>query len=101
MWLHEIKHDGFRILPRKQPDSLRLWSRQGKSWHRTFEQIAGAVAALPVRSIVLDGEAVAQLTSALPSSARRSPQFLSCLVAAAREEQAPSAEIHKRAKLAV
>ena len=67
MWLHEVKHDGFRILPRKEPERLRLWSRQGKSWHRTFEQIAEAVAALPVRSIVLDGEAVAHCPEGLPA----------------------------------
>jgi hypothetical protein len=49
-WLYEMKHDSFRILPRKEAEILRLWSRQGRSWRRTFEQIAEAVAALPLAS---------------------------------------------------
>jgi hypothetical protein len=28
-WLHEIKHDGFRIIARKQGDRVRLYSRPG------------------------------------------------------------------------
>ena len=27
MWLHEIKHDGFRIIARKDGDRVRLYSR--------------------------------------------------------------------------
>jgi bifunctional non-homologous end joining protein LigD len=65
-WLHEMKHDGYRILPRKEPGSLRLWSRQGRSWHRTFERIAEAVASLPV-PVVMDGEAVAHCEEGLPA----------------------------------
>ena len=25
-WLHELKHDGFRIIARKESDHVRLWS---------------------------------------------------------------------------
>ena len=28
-WLHEIKHDGFRIIARKDGDRVRLYSRPG------------------------------------------------------------------------
>src|SRR5262245_65818707 len=28
-WLHEIKHDGFRIIARKDGERVRLYSRQG------------------------------------------------------------------------
>jgi hypothetical protein len=28
LWLHEIKHDGFRVIARKDGDRVRLYSRQ-------------------------------------------------------------------------
>ena len=27
LWLHEIKHDGFRVIARKDGDRVRLYSR--------------------------------------------------------------------------
>ena len=32
-WLHEIKHDGFRVMARKDGDRVRLYSRPGKRPH--------------------------------------------------------------------
>lgn len=58
-WIHELKHDGWRILARKDGDRVRLWSRNGRNWTASFPTIAAALAALPVQSCVLDGEAVA------------------------------------------
>jgi bifunctional non-homologous end joining protein LigD len=58
-WIHELKHDGWRILARKDDGSLHLWSRNGRNWTAAFPTIASALAALPVHSCVLDGEAVA------------------------------------------
>jgi bifunctional non-homologous end joining protein LigD len=29
LWLHEIKHDGFRVVARKDGDRVRLYSRPG------------------------------------------------------------------------
>jgi ATP-dependent DNA ligase len=29
MWLHEIKHDGFRVIARKDGTQVRLYSRPG------------------------------------------------------------------------
>jgi bifunctional non-homologous end joining protein LigD len=29
MWLHEIKHDGFRLLAHKDGERVRLYSRPG------------------------------------------------------------------------
>jgi bifunctional non-homologous end joining protein LigD len=65
-WIHELKHDGFRILARKDGDRVRLWSRQGVEWTKAFPAITAAVAALPVESVILDGEAMAHCEEGLP-----------------------------------
>ena len=57
-WLHEIKHDGFRIMALRDADSLRLITRNGNDFTRRFPLAAAAVAALPVRSCLIDGEAI-------------------------------------------
>jgi hypothetical protein len=58
-WIHELKHDGFRIVANKDGDVVRLWSRNGRDWSAEFVAITAAVIALPFARIVLDGEAVA------------------------------------------
>ena len=57
-WLHEIKHDGFRILARKQGDRVLLWSRRGADFTDRFSRIAEAVRGLPADDALIDGEAV-------------------------------------------
>jgi ATP-dependent DNA ligase len=57
-WLHEIKHDGFRILARKQGDRVQLWSRRGAVFTYRFPAIAEAVRGLACDSALIDGEAV-------------------------------------------
>ena len=58
-WLHEIKHDGFRVIARKNDQWVRLYSRPGNDLIDRFPLIVEAVAALNARSCVIDGEAVA------------------------------------------
>ena len=58
-WLHEIKHDGFRILAHRDGASVRLITRNGHDFAGRFPLIIAAVAALPARSCVVDGEAIA------------------------------------------
>jgi bifunctional non-homologous end joining protein LigD len=41
-WLHEIKHDGFRIIARKDGSRVRLYSRPGNDLTRRFPLIAEA-----------------------------------------------------------
>jgi bifunctional non-homologous end joining protein LigD len=60
-WLHEIKHDGFRILARKQGERVEVWSRRCALFNDRFPRIAEAVGALPVANALIDGEAVAFL----------------------------------------
>ena len=58
-WIHEIKHDGFRIIAEREADSVRLISRNGHDFSGRFRLIVAAIAALPAQSCVLDGEAIA------------------------------------------
>jgi bifunctional non-homologous end joining protein LigD len=58
-WLHEIKHDGFRIIARKTGVQVRLYSRPGNDLTRRFPLIVDALSRLRSRSCIIDGEAVA------------------------------------------
>src|SRR4051812_30605817 len=69
-WVHEIKHDGFRLVAWKDGEKVRLWSRQGRAWTREFAAITAALKTLPVSQIVLDGEAVAHGPDGLPDFSR-------------------------------
>src|SRR6516165_4055533 len=57
-WIHEIKHDGFRILDRRDKDRVRLATRNGSDFTARYPKIVAAVESLPVRSCVIDGEAI-------------------------------------------
>jgi bifunctional non-homologous end joining protein LigD len=59
LWLHEIKHDGFRVIARKDGDRVRLHSHPGNDMTRRFPLIAEALTGLRSRSCIIDGEAVA------------------------------------------
>jgi bifunctional non-homologous end joining protein LigD len=58
-WLHEIKHDGFRVIARKKGAQVRLYSRPGNDLTHRFPLIVDALARLRSRSCIIDGEAVA------------------------------------------
>jgi ATP-dependent DNA ligase len=58
-WLHEIKHDGFRVIARKHGARVRLYSRPGNDLTDRFPLIVDALARLRSRSCIIDGEAVA------------------------------------------
>jgi len=58
-WVYEEKYDGYRILAYKEGTKVSLLSRNGNDRTRTYHQIAAAVAELPHRSLLLDGEVVA------------------------------------------
>jgi ATP dependent DNA ligase domain len=69
-WLHEIKHDGFRIIARKHGARVRLYSRPGNDFTRRFPLIVEALDRLRSRSCIIDGEA----SPAMTISIRRSPR---------------------------
>jgi bifunctional non-homologous end joining protein LigD len=58
-WLHEIKHDGFRVIARKNGPRVRLYSRPGNDLTGRFPLIVDALSRLRSRSCIIDGEAVA------------------------------------------
>ena len=58
-WIHEIKHDGFRIMARRDAAGVRLITRNGNDFTKRFPLAVAAVAALPGRSCLIDGEAIA------------------------------------------
>jgi hypothetical protein len=57
-WLHEIKHDGMRIMARRDGAGVRLITRHGNDFTNRFPVIVAAVTAPPARSFLIDGEAI-------------------------------------------
>jgi bifunctional non-homologous end joining protein LigD len=57
-WIHEIKHDGFRIIARRDGAGVRLFTRKGHDLAARFPLAAAAIAALPAHSFLIDGEAI-------------------------------------------
>jgi ATP-dependent DNA ligase len=57
-WIHEIKHDGYRLIAKRSDRRVRLFTRRGYDWTDRFPGIADAVLKLRFKSITLDGEAV-------------------------------------------
>ncbi len=57
-WVHEIKHDGYRFICRRDGDRVRVFSRRGYEWTDRVPLIAEALAKLRVKSVTIDGEGV-------------------------------------------
>jgi hypothetical protein len=57
-WIHEIKHDGFRIVAHRDESGVRLWTRNGNDFTSRFPRVADAIGALQVKSCIIDGEAI-------------------------------------------
>jgi bifunctional non-homologous end joining protein LigD len=66
-WVHEIKHDGFRVIARKDGERVRLYSRPGNDLTYRFPLIVEALASLRSRSCIIDGEAVCCDEDGMPS----------------------------------
>ena len=57
-WIHEIKHDGYRLMARRDPVGIRLITRRGNDWTQRYPLVVEAVNHLKVRSCLIDGEVV-------------------------------------------
>jgi ATP-dependent DNA ligase len=49
-WLHEIKHDSYRLMARRDAAGVRLFTRNGHDWTGRFPLIREAIEALRTRS---------------------------------------------------
>ena len=66
LWLHEIKHDGYRIIACKSGDQVRLWSRNGRDWSSEFMCHCRSAPRCDADELVIDGEACAHCPDGLP-----------------------------------
>jgi bifunctional non-homologous end joining protein LigD len=57
-WIHEIKHDGYRLTVHREGKRLRLFTRNGHDWTDRYPLIVEAALRIRIGSFVLDGEAV-------------------------------------------
>ncbi|MFZ0916919.1 MAG: ATP-dependent DNA ligase [Candidatus Udaeobacter sp.] len=64
-WQYEPKWDGFRCIAFRDDEQVYLQSKNGQPLARYFPDVANAVAALPVKRFVLDGELVVPIRGAL------------------------------------
>jgi len=58
LWVHEIKHDGFRLMVCREGSRVRLFTRGGHDWAVRFPAIVEAASRLRTPSFLIDGEAV-------------------------------------------
>ena len=58
LWVHEIKHDGYRLMVRRVGARVRCFTRDGHDWANRFPAIVDAAARLKAQSFFSDGEVV-------------------------------------------
>ena len=49
LWVHEIKHDGYRLMVRRDGARVRCFTRNGHDWADRFPAIVDAAQFLPAR----------------------------------------------------
>jgi hypothetical protein len=64
LWVHEIKHDGFRIVARKNGAQVRLYSRPGNDLTGRFSLIVETLANLRTRRALLTARRLLATTTA-------------------------------------
>ena len=57
-WVHEIKHDGYRLIVRRDGDKVRLFTRNGFDWTDRFPVIVTTAGKVRAQSFTIDGEVV-------------------------------------------
>ena len=57
-WVHEIKHDGYRVIVHRDGSAVRLYTRKGNNWTARLSAIAVATERIKAKSFTIDGEAV-------------------------------------------
>jgi bifunctional non-homologous end joining protein LigD len=59
-WIHEIKHDGYRIQARIDGAKATLLTRKGLNWKARFPNIAPVLTRLELKTALIDGEIVVE-----------------------------------------
>ena len=59
-WVHELKFDGYRIQARLDHAKATLLTRKGLDWTKKFSTLAKAIAKLPAKTALIDGELVVE-----------------------------------------
>jgi bifunctional non-homologous end joining protein LigD len=65
-WIHEVKFDGYRVQIHKQGEATGVLSRNGFDFTSRYPTIARALAAIPAKSVISDGELVASSIEGIP-----------------------------------
>ena len=58
LWVHEIKHDGYRLMVRRDDGRVHCFTRNGHDWADRFPAIVDAALRINAHSFLIDGEAV-------------------------------------------
>jgi bifunctional non-homologous end joining protein LigD len=72
LWVHENKHDGYRLMVRRDGPRVRCFTRNGHDWADHFLAIVEAAARFKAQSFLIDGE-----VAGLPSVAEPTPRCCS------------------------
>jgi ATP-dependent DNA ligase len=57
-WVHEIKHDGYRLMVWRNGERVRLFTRRGYDWTHRYPRIVHSARKLRATRFLVDGEAV-------------------------------------------
>jgi bifunctional non-homologous end joining protein LigD len=49
LWVHEIKHDGYRLMVRREGERVRCFTRNGHDWADRFPVIVEAASRIKAR----------------------------------------------------
>ena len=66
LWVHEIKHDGYRLMVRRDGARVRCFTKNGYDWAARFPAIVNAALRIKATSFLIDGEAVIARDDGMP-----------------------------------
>ena len=55
-WVHEIKHDGYRMIVHRDGPTVRLYSRNAYDWTVRLAAIAATAEQIKAKSFTIDGD---------------------------------------------
>jgi bifunctional non-homologous end joining protein LigD len=58
LWVHEIEHDGYRLMVRRDGSRVRCFTRNGHDWADRFPAVVVAALRITAASFLIDSEAV-------------------------------------------